>query len=102
MIGFVFASLYLYDNWNDIRPPVESLITCPLWTLPIPIESSFSPHTPFDRAVLSWSLEFNDWWKVDSPCDTPPIVVWWRVIGIGFCMVVTLVTIVSCRRTDNF
>jgi hypothetical protein len=90
MIGFLLATVQLYFGWEEIRPLKDTPDGCPRWNPPIP-NKPFHTHNPSDDMVLSIVLDINEWWATQDPCDTPPIVMWWRAIGI--LLVVTISTL---------
>lgn len=86
------ATVELYFGWEEIRPEKGSTEACPPWHLPHMV-NDFHTHNPVVDAVMSVWLDRNEWWTVDGPCDTPPIVLWWRVIGAVFTIIITTLLI---------
>ena len=87
MIGFLLASVQMYFDWENIRPSKERTDGCAPWNPPRATQH-FEPGDPSGDVALSVSLDVDEWWATQDPCATPPIVVWWRVIGALFAIVI--------------
>jgi hypothetical protein len=86
MIYFLIATLDLYLNWQDIRPSPDTPTDCKLWNIP-----RFPNRLdPWEYHTLNPTRELAAWWIVEHPCDTPPIVVWWKAIITVCCILLFL------------